>query len=528
MTRLASIPLLLTLALQTMGADDPLYTAARHQERRDYMKAIDIALPLAGKAELAPDRRFRAYRIAGESYVAIQCPRFAIGVYQQAIVALAAHSKYVGEAWARIAAIHMSRADYGEAARVLERATAELDLKALPFEQQDELLSALARSREELHQTTSAIAVYGALVALAKTPSERAKPLARAAELYSRLYRFADAEACLGRLEGKPEGREDIDVLVDAYRRVAERAAASDDAFTRALCGRLIALFGDSGSSHMPNIVTLYLRLAKDDGAAIDTAAAIEGDSVRALASQYVWDILVPAAIRTGRASEVVLLCARAMLATPLSDDTASTCLVAIMRLRLSEGRADDALAAAKAAYSVIGYTYPSSTRFASAVELVARALRARDGHLARGNQFRRYQTYGPDGPDRKPGTPDDIPNPLAKVAFKAEPEFDKLFQAAIDALPPTADGYRLRAWAYLLWCKPDKALGELKRAFALCPLDSNSVQRAANEIAMGLRAYHSTPIGINAFATYQRYGPNGPDGKPGTSDDLKDPLAGF
>jgi hypothetical protein len=198
------------------------------------------------------------------------------------------------------------------------------------------------------------------------------------------------------------------------------------------------------------------------------------------------------------------------------------------MQLRLSEGRADDALAAAKAAYSVMGYTYPSTSRFASAVELVARALRARDGHLAGGNQFRRYQTYGPDGPDRKPGTPDDIPNPLAKVAFKPEPEFDKLFQAAIDAIPPTAEGHRLRGWTYLLWCKPDKALGELKRAFALCPLDSNAVQRAANEIAMGLRAYHSTPIGINAFATYQRYGPNGPDGKPGTNDDLKDPLAGF
>ena len=51
---------------------------------------------------------------------------------------------------------------------------------------------------------------------------------------------------------------------------------------------------------------------------------------------------------------------------------------------------------------------------------------------------------------------------------------------------------------------------------------------KTAQDIAIGLKALNGTPVGMDAFVAFQRYGPNGPDGKPGTADDLKDPLAGL
>jgi len=531
MTRIALLLTFLGAVWPVFGADATLHDAQSQYDRNDYAKAIEIALPIASDAKLPPEERARAYDLAGKSYGAMHCPKFAVGVYQQALVALAAAPAIVADAWAEIARIHMARERHDEAAHVLEKALAELNLDAVPFEQKSRLFSTLASCREALHQPGAAISAYEALLAAAKTPDERALPTARAAALYAELYRFAEAEACLARLGGKLERRESFDSILDAFRRVVELSAnANKDEATRSLCRKLIALFGDSGSSYMSNIVTVYLDLAKDDGAALDAAAALEGDTIRALGSDYVMNVLVPAAIRAGRTDELVLLCARVMLASPLDEGTASSCLAAIIQLRLSEGRTGDALAAAKAYYSILGYHYgySSASRFAAAVGLVARTLRACDGHLARGNDFRRFQVHGPDGPDRKAGTADDLANPLAKVAFKPEPAFDKLFQAAIDALPPTDEGHRRRGWIYLLWCKPDKALGELKRAFALCPLDGTNLQRAANDIAMGLRALYGTPVGIDAFVDFQRYGPEGKDGKAGTKDDLKDPLAGF
>jgi hypothetical protein len=46
--------------------------------------------------------------------------------------------------------------------------------------------------------------------------------------------------------------------------------------------------------------------------------------------------------------------------------------------------------------------------------------------------------------------------------------------------------------------------------------------------VALGLKALRATPVGMDAFANFQRLGPAGPDGKAGTADDLKDPLAEY
>jgi hypothetical protein len=116
----------------------------------------------------------------------------------------------------------------------------------------------------------------------------------------------------------------------------------------------------------------------------------------------------------------------------------------------------------------------------------------------------------------------------VANVAFKPDPELDKLFEAAIAAQPLSVAGHRARGWLCLAWCKPRKALGELKRAFAICSLEAAEINRVAQDVALGLKALHGTPVGMEAFADFQRHGPNGPDGRKGTPDDLKDPLEGI
>jgi hypothetical protein len=113
-------------------------------------------------------------------------------------------------------------------------------------------------------------------------------------------------------------------------------------------------------------------------------------------------------------------------------------------------------------------------------------------------------------------------------VAFRPEPELDKLFEAARQAQPVSYDGHRARAWIRLVWAKPAPALRELKRAFALCSLEPTALARAAQDVALGLKALRATPVGMEEFANFQRYGPDGPDAKPKTEDDLKDPLAEY
>jgi hypothetical protein len=44
--------------------------------------------------------------------------------------------------------------------------------------------------------------------------------------------------------------------------------------------------------------------------------------------------------------------------------------------------------------------------------------------------------------------------------------------------------------------------------------------------ILIGVRAVRGHSVGLDAFYNFVNYGPAGPDGKPGTADDLADPFA--
>jgi tetratricopeptide (TPR) repeat protein len=471
-----------------------------------------------------------AFRRAAEVYGRLGCDRLAIATYHQALVELGRYDEHGAEAWWRIPAVHQSNERYAEACACVERTLAEIDVAKLPWPHRFRLLRMRAGCLWQRGQVREAAALNEELAAGSKSAEERIEALGGAARARAALREFDKARDALERMGQEPASGATVHEAAQAYNDVVRRmldAGRRKEAL--ALCSRAFQRLGYRDHSAAQSLLRRLVATAgRDQAAIIDTIASLEGPSALAVASDEVLEELVPLAARLERGDDQVQACTHAMLADLLDEETGWVCLGAIVDIRTRQGRHDEALAAARAAYGVTGFESTSASYFARAVALVAHALRGRDGHLVSGNAFRRYQVYGPAGRDRKPGTDDDIANPLAGLKPKPEPELDRLFQAALDRQPPTLKGWRARGWIYLLWSKPKEALGAFKHAFALCPLDTQTLARAAQDVALGLKALRGTPVGMEDFAQFQRYGPNGPDGRKGTRDDLEDPLAGL
>lgn len=527
-------PILLVAAslarpLAAADSPDPLAEAGAAAYKRQYLAAIAKAATVASEPKETPERRGKAFELIAQSYLEAGSASLAIAAYHQALVVLGRDDPNALPAWWRIAEIHIARQELHQAITHLEKATAELDLAKLPPEARVKLLATLAACREQAGQAPAALATYERLFALAQPGDALGATVARAARLYAETHRFDKAMACLERLYGKLESETVIAEAAKAYQELAQKLpAAGRTEEADALDRKILSLFVRKEPS-TARAALLRLIGGEDDAAALKLAATLQENELRLLAHDEVLAILTPAALRLDRCDELARLLTRAILAEPFDETVPYACSKAIVELRLRQGRPDDAVAAAYVAYATCGFaSYVSPQSFGRAVDLVADTLRARDGHLVSGNAFRLYQVHGPAGPDKKPGTPDDLPNPLAALAPQADPELDKLLEAALAARPASVAGHRARGWAYLVWGKPKQALAEFKRAFALCPLETTELTRAAQDIALGLKALHATPVGMEAFAEFQRYGPNGPDGKPKTADDLTDPLAGL
>lgn len=530
--RLSVTSLVAVLAAATLARGaDALHDAERVGYEHKHLEAIKLAMTVARSAEETAERRYRAFQIIAGSYVRLECPRLAVATYQQALVALGRYDPHAAEAWWRIAELHLSAERYGEACAYIEQAMAEVDLAKLPWPHRFKLLRYRADCLARRGQLPEAVAINEALAAEATQPEDLTAALGAAAPLHASLQQFDKAVEALARLSQQVKSQSAAYSAARPYQEVvAKLAAAGRRKEALALCGRAFATLGPHDANAAQQVLRSLMSMADEDEAAVlDVVASLKGGAALAVASETALDVLIPIAARSARADDLARTCTHAMLARPMDEALARACLTAIVDLRTRQGRFDDALAAARAAYGITGFAATASTTsFAKAVGLVAHALRARDGHLVGGNLFRSYQTYGPAGPDRKLGTPDDIASPTGELKLTPQPELDRLFEAALAAQPPTGNGHRNRAWIYLLWSKPEKALAAFKRAFAVCSLDARELGTAAQDIALGLKARDVTPIGMGAFALFQRYGPAGPDRRAGTADDLKDPLAGL
>ncbi len=531
MSRTAPLILALLLAPLARAQQDPMHQASRLRDQRKYAEAIDLLLPIARSEKEKPERRFEAFRAAGGCYENIGAPRKAIALYEEGMDALGREGRFLGPLLAQAADVYRQRLAVPDAALYLERALVGLDLDALPPEDAAHVLGRLAQLRGQLGQLQAARHVAGQAVDYARRAGKPTALLVAAATEAGLLIQLGQYDAARELLDGLEDTGKDYYAAQHAARAYEElgkrlvEAGRRDEAREVAL--RMLRLFGPREASRARDAIRLLFRAAPA-AEALDALAAQEDDVVAGIASQYVLPELVPAALAAQKGDPLVRLCVRAMLARLLDEDDARVCLRAIARVRAHQGRLDDALAAARAYYGITGFEDAGNDEFNQAVSLVSDMLRARDGHLVGANAFVQYQTFGTAGRDRKTGTDDDVEPPLKGVTFRAEPAVDPLFQKALEAQPISYEGRRRRGWVYLLWCKPEQALGEFKRAFALCPLDNDELERAAQEVALALKALNGTPVGMDAFAQFQRHGPAGPDGRDGTADDLTNPLADY
>jgi tetratricopeptide (TPR) repeat protein len=157
---------------------------------------------------------------------------------------------------------------------------------------------------------------------------------------------------------------------------------------------------------------------------------------------------------------------------------------------------------------------------------LVADCIKALDkDNVARANAFINFQKFGPAGPDKKPGTADDLKNPLDELGYPAYPQREQAFADARKSAGDSADAARYRALTYLYSGKPKEALRQFMDAFGRCP--SQDMKKYGDDMIMlGARSVRGSAAGLDEFYNFVNFGPNGPDGKPGTADDLPDPFA--
>lgn len=196
------------------------------------------------------------------------------------------------------------------------------------------------------------------------------------------------------------------------------------------------------------------------------------------------------------------------------------TCQQAIVGLEMGvPGRTAEALEEVR-----IYYRTCQAANLASAAELVALVFKSADRNLSRANAFLKFQKYGPAGMDGKPGTADDVADPLAALpALAADAPRNKSFAETLAKTDRDYVGMRTRAKLLLLMDLGGDAFEALTRAFELCPAKDASLQSATDDLTALVVRYTRDLDLAQRVVDYVMYGPAGADGKPGTADDPGD-----
>ncbi len=132
-----------------------------------------------------------------------------------------------------------------------------------------------------------------------------------------------------------------------------------------------------------------------------------------------------------------------------------------LIELLLKEGRKEEALSEAKRLLAMSS----QADWFSVARDKMREVLLAVDGNDKRARQLERFMSYGRAGPDGRPGTPDDIANPLSAIPV-AEPERKEGYLASVLTKQPLdMPGHRSRGYAYLIYDDYAEATEELLAA---------------------------------------------------------------
>lgn len=192
-----------------------------------------------------------------------------------------------------------------------------------------------------------------------------------------------------------------------------------------------------------------------------------------------------------------------------------------IVRILREQTKFKEALSAARILLDASG----AGRTIADRVREMAELFLNLDKNAGRANAFIAYQKGGPAGKDGKPGTPDDIKNPLKGIPYPKYPGRAKAFAEVRGSGADSAGSFRHLGLTYIYTGEPKKAVRAFAEAFRRC--SGKAIQSTADSlIFLGVRANEGHPANLGRYYAYLNYGPNGPDAKPKTADDIADPFA--
>lgn len=175
-----------------------------------------------------------------------------------------------------------------------------------------------------------------------------------------------------------------------------------------------------------------------------------------------------------------------------------------------------DLAEAAKAAHLCVDGA-PDLGTFDEAVMLTANIISALDKNVERANQFLAFVKAAPGAGGA---------NPLDAIGYPSLPDREHAFELMRQQAGDTSTASQVRAYTYLFTGKPVDALAQFADAFRKSS-NPYEIQRTAQELGIvGLRAVRCSRVGLEKGIQFILFGPNGPDGKPNTPDDLADPFA--
>ncbi|MBM4037880.1 MAG: tetratricopeptide repeat protein [Planctomycetes bacterium] len=373
----------------------------------------------------------------------------------------------------------------------------------------------LAQFPDRPRQCAEALGAIGLVLIEQKQPKEAFTCYERLAKEYP--WEVEQRRGLLLAIAQALRTAEDSEAAVPAYEKLLQELPKADQRRPQAFMG-LAMLYIQKGDT--VKAADIYRRMATD---------RVLGPSYRASAYRQLFDLQR----RVGESAGVIRLAYDIIAAQPSAILQSGNVMGELVDALVNEGRVDEALAMAKAqfrlAYLGAATAPPSSgsgsTGWAAvsqdAIFAVVRALKAKEGSLRVASQFITFVENGPEGPDGKAGTADDIADPTAGYALPPDPERDKAFAAAAQRF--VADPHEL-GFLYLCWDRPNDALRAFRRYYLDCG-EAAKLQRAAALLAHAMRALGRPEAEVDAFFDFQNLGPNGKDGKPGTKDDLKDPI---
>lgn len=149
------------------------------------------------------------------------------------------------------------------------------------------------------------------------------------------------------------------------------------------------------------------------------------------------------------------------------------------------------------------------------------------DKNNDRTDELYKFQVYGPAGEDKKPGTADDLKNPILKIPYPKNSNRRKILSKVIAESGDSSEEARLRGMRFLYMGQPKAAA--LHFLDALKRYTGKEFNKPVIDLVLkGIRGIkgdsHSVPNATNFII----YGPAGKDGQKGTADDAKNPFKGL